>query len=301
VKLPHISVCVCTYKRPDLLKHLLEEVAAQSFDGSFEYSIVVADNDAERSAERVVAGFVGQHSVPTIYCCEPTQNIALVRNKAIKHAHGDFIAFLDDDEFPAPEWLQCLFQTCQQRSVAGVLGPVRPHFEQTPPGWITKGRFCERPEHPTGTVMDPRECRTGNVLFRAGILQKGAVPFDERFGNGGEDVDFFVRMSRKGHEFLWCNEAVAYETVPPARMKRSYMLRRALLRGRNSLKISQGRVVLILKSVVAVPLYSLVLPAAFLLGQHRFMNYCIRLCDHLGRVLALVGLNRIQERDVQAP
>ncbi len=298
MNIPHITVCVCTYKRPDLLKRLLEKTAAQPTGGAFTFSIVVADNDAARSAEPVVNGFAGQQQVPTLYCCEPRQNIALVRNKAIEHARGEFVAFLDDDEFPSPEWLRHMFQTCQQQEVAGVLGPVRPHFEQTPPRWITLGRFCERPEHPTGTVMDARECRTGNVLFRSDILEAGQAPFDERFGNGGEDVDFFVRMSLKGHRFLWCNEAVAFETVPPSRMRRSYMLRRALLRGRNSLKISQGRALLILKSFVAVPVYSFVLPLALLLGQHRFMNFCVRFCDHLGRVLALLGLNRVHERDV---
>ena len=30
-----------------------------------------------------------------IYCVEPRQNIALTRNKAIEHAKGDFIAFID--------------------------------------------------------------------------------------------------------------------------------------------------------------------------------------------------------------
>ena len=33
------------------------------------------------------------------------QNIALARNKAIENAKGDFIAFIDDDEFPLDQWL----------------------------------------------------------------------------------------------------------------------------------------------------------------------------------------------------
>ena len=74
------------------------------------------------------------------------------------------------------------------------------------------------------------------------------------------------------------------------------MLGRALLRGKNSLKLSRGRGVLVCKSLVAVPLYSLVLLFTLPFGQHRFMNYCIRLCDHLGRVLDAVGLHPMTER-----
>ncbi|HZL42267.1 MAG TPA: hypothetical protein VFD66_03190, partial [Verrucomicrobiae bacterium] len=66
--------------------------------------------------------------------------------------------------------------------------------------------------------------------------------------------------------------------------------------GRNSLKFREARVKGLLTSVVAVPVYSLILPFTLLLGQHVFMKYGIRFCDHFGRLLALVGLNPIRER-----
>ena len=47
----HISVCVCTYKRPLMLKRLLAELDRQQTGGLFTYSIVVADNDQARSAQ----------------------------------------------------------------------------------------------------------------------------------------------------------------------------------------------------------------------------------------------------------
>jgi len=41
-------------------------------------------------------------------------------------------------------------------------------------------------------------------------------------------------MIERGHAFVWCNEAVVYEVVPPVRWRRTFMLRRALLRGKVS-------------------------------------------------------------------
>jgi succinoglycan biosynthesis protein ExoM len=294
----HVDVCICTYKRPLLLKRLLEALERQQSGRAFTFSIVVADNDAGRSAQEVVTLFSARSSINTVYCCESRQNIALARNKAIEYAQGEFIAFIDDDEFPADNWLALLLKACDDFQSAGVLGPVRPHFEQPPPPWIVKGGFCERPEYPTGTVMNWGECRTGNTLFRRAILEGVGEPFNQDFGTGGEDKDFFLRMSQRGFVFVWCNEAAAYETVPPSRWTRSYMIRRALLRGRNVLKHPTGRLEIVAKSVVAVPAYSLLLPFALMLGQQSFMKYCIKFCDHLGRLLALVGLNRINERQM---
>lgn len=294
----HITVCVCTYKRPVFLQRLLAELANQQIGADCTFSVVVADNDSSRSAQEVVAAALEHCEIEIDYCCEPVRNIALVRNRAIQQAKGEFIAFIDDDEFPVAGWLANLVQTCVHHGAAGVLGPVRPHFDRPPPDWIVRGRFCERPEHPTGTLMPWRECRTGNLLFRRSILPEGSPPFDEQFGTGGEDVDFFMRMSERGHQFVWCNEAVAYESVPASRMKRSYLLKRALLRGKNSLKISRGREVAAFKSIVAVPVYLLMLPFALLFGQHQLMDCSIRLCDHAGRLLALLGLSSETERQM---
>src|SRR5437016_8540580 len=107
----HISVCICTYKRPHLLKGLLEALRGQDTKGLFTYSIVVADNDHLQSASQLVGEFTAASVSPITYCVEPRQNIALARNKAMENATGNFVAFIDDDEFPAKSWLLALFET----------------------------------------------------------------------------------------------------------------------------------------------------------------------------------------------
>lgn len=291
-----ISVCVCTYRRPELLKRALEGIAAQETGGIFTHSIVVADNDAHESARKVVEDFRSVAPIQVEYCVEPERNIALTRNRALTLAQGQYIAFIDDDEFPQKDWLLNLLNTCIERKVAGVLGPVRPYFEQEPPRWIKQGRFFERPEPQTGFVLNWEQCRTGNVLFKRSIINGMANPFDRQFGTGGEDKDFFMRMTQAGHVFVWCNEAPAFEVVPPSRWKSSYLLGRALLRGKNILKHPTGRLRGIATSVAAAPLYALALPFTMLGGQACFMKYAVKFCDHAGRLLALVGLNFISER-----
>lgn len=293
----HITVCICTFKRPQLLQRLLEKVAKQQGRDRFDVSIVVVDNDSNQSAKQTVTEFAQTFPIQTTYDTEPVASFARARNRVVANATGDFIAFIDDDEFPDDNWLLTMFETCETHGVAGVLGPVLPHFETPPPSWLVRGGFYDRPRHQTGFVMSWQESRTGNVLFRRTIIEGVEPVFNLEFALGGEDQDFFRRMMEKGHRFIWCDEAPAYETVPPHRWKRSFLLRRALLRGRMTFTQQKNRWCNIGKSMIAAPLYLAALPLLLIAGHHLFMKYLIRLGDHTGRLLAMVSLNPVKERN----
>jgi glycosyltransferase involved in cell wall biosynthesis len=289
---PHIAVCVCTYKRPALLARALEALGCQETDDRFAYSIVVVDNDRQRSAEPIVSEFADRSAIASKYCVEPRQNIALARNMAVANADGTFVAFIDDDEFPIPRWLTTLFDACIRFDADGVLGPVKPHFDQQPPRWLVAGRFYDRPTYPTGLVIDGKKGRTGNVLLRRHLFDEDPQPFRPQFLSG-EDQDFFARMIGKGHLFVWCNEALAYEVVPPMRWKRRFILKRALLSGATAPLERTFGARHVVKSLIAVPLYLALLPLALLLGQGTFMTFMTKLCDHAGKLLAIAGIEPI--------
>jgi succinoglycan biosynthesis protein ExoM len=296
-ELPHITVCICTYKRVEYLAHLLLHLAVEETGGLFTFSIVVVDNDRAFSAEPIVAAFAKCSPIDVRYLTEPRQNIALARNMALDNARGEFIAFIDDDEFPTKQWLRTLFTECEKRHVDGVLGPVKPWYQSEPPRWVVDGGFYDRPSYPTGLVIDGAKGRTGNVLLRKAIIDGESMPFRPEFRTG-EDQDFFLRMIRKGCVFTWCHEAMAYEWVPPMRWNRMFLLRRALLRGATSALRSHVGARDILKSVLAVAIYSVLLPLTLVLSQGRFMRYLVSLVDHLGKLLALAGIDPITEQYV---
>jgi succinoglycan biosynthesis protein ExoM len=293
----HISVCICTFKRPDLLQRLLDSLRNQHTDGLFTYSIVVADNDRDESAKATVHAFATSSGIATKYCTEPTPNIALARNTVVRNAYGEYLAFIDDDEFPNDEWLLLMLKTCKAYNVAGILAPVLPHFDAEPPAWLKRAGFYDRPRNETGFVMEWQESRTGNVLIRRNILNGLEQVFTPAFGAGGEDQDFFRRMNAAGHKFVWCDEAIVCETVPPHRWRRSFLIRRAMLRGQTTFRHPKNRWKNIVKSVIALPLYLFALPFLFVAGHHYFMKYTVRLFDHAGRLLALLRLNPVNERN----
>lgn len=283
------------------MNRLLKKLANQLTEGLFTYSIVVVDNDRMRSAQDIVVSFSPGCQPTVTYCMEPEPNIALARNHAIKNAEGDLIAFIDDDEFPADDWLCNLYKVQKACNVNGVLGPVKPHFDSDPPQWVKRGRFFERPTYPTGYRVAWYESRTGNVLFQRKILNGVDTPFRPEFGNAGEDMDFFRRMIDGGFTFAWCDEAAVYESVPPSRCTRSYLLKRALLRGANVGKSPRDRLKNATKSLLAIPSYVLILPILAVIGQHLFLRYLIKVCDHGSRLLSFLGLHVVTQRaDISA-
>ena len=227
LKLDHISVCICTFQRPELLSNALAGVTRQVTENAFTFEIVVVDNDYRHSAAEIVRSVQRGNATQIIYDCELEQNIALARNRSIQSATGNLIAFIDDDEYPAEEWLIRLYCAMKRYKVGGILGPVLPSFPPGAPQWLKKGNIFGRRRFPTGTRLTVRDTRTGNVLMLRSILPESANWFDPVFGRtGGEDVDFFRKQMALGWVFIWCDEAEVYETVTPERWQISFHMKK---------------------------------------------------------------------------
>jgi succinoglycan biosynthesis protein ExoM len=298
--LPHICVCICTFRRPRLLARLLKALDTQETQGAFRYDVVVVDNDKDGSARLVVEFESSLTKKPIRYFIEPEQNIALARNKAVENAKGDLIAFIDDDELPDSRWLLNMYKSLRFFETAGVLGPVLPRYDVPPPVWVVKGGFFDRPTYYSGCYLSWWLTRTGNCLLKASLFRGPGGRFEPDFGSGGEDRDFFRRMIQRGHVFVWCAEAPIEETVPPDRWNVLTMVRRALLRGKMTYLARRSYPSNLIGSYAAVMVYSVGLPVLLIgapvFGFETFMKTLIRNCDHLGKVLALFGINPVRHR-----
>lgn len=220
-----VAICITTFKRPALLKSLLTGLSELVFRKmpAPEIAIVVVDNDADRSAEEACRA--AKLRWPVKYVVEPERGIAQARNRAIAEAgDADFLAFVDDDEVPAPAWLDELLWVQANFGADVVCGSVLPRFDLGVPEWVKKGGFFDR-NYISGRSMDT--CGAGNVLIAGRVFRK-VEGFDERFAlTGAEDTHFFLRVRRAGYAIVSSGGAVVYEAIPTARASLSGVLRRA--------------------------------------------------------------------------
>lgn len=282
-----ISVCVCTYKRPDGLDQLLRALVNQK-KLAYPFEIIVVDNDAATSARDVVKRFQDHTRDPPVqYFVEPQQNIALARNRSVAEASGQWLAFIDDDESPEPGWLKEMMATLLRYHADGVFGPVIPLLPDESPPWITRGRFFERRRRRTGEAVATG--RTSNALIRASALEEREQPFDPRRGlTGGEDYLLFSSMLAGGSYFVWCDQAVVYERVPSSRTNLRWLLLRTFRGGQGyadeKMRAGGKRVYvkLIMHGLGEVGLSMLMAPLMLPFGVHRSVWWLRKGANGLG-------------------
>ncbi|MFC2168343.1 glycosyltransferase family 2 protein [Acidobacteriota bacterium] len=299
----HISVCICTFHRNKMLEHLLRNLKLQETGGRFNFSIVVVDNDAAGHAKNTVMRLKEELSLEIEYGIEEEQTIPAARNHALQLARGNYIGIIDDDEFPPPNWLITMFQAIQTFDVDGALGPVHPYFEQNPPAWLLKGRFCERPVFRTGTLLKWSQTRTGNVLLKKAVFDEHQIQFDLKWKTSGSDRAFFKQAMQAGYRFIAVEEAPVYENVSRSRWTKNYYLKRALVHGYNAHRNSVdgasafSRIAVAIKSAATLCAYTILLPFCAIRGSHMMVKCLEGGSYHLSRLFAIVGIELIKKRD----
>lgn len=305
-----VSVCLCTYKRLDSLKSLLEDLAAQT-GGPGVAEVVVVDNDAAASARELVEGLAQHYPVPLRYAVQPVQNIALTRNLGVELARGEWIAMIDDDERAPPDWLALLAATAQAQQADGVFGPVLYRLPEQTPGWLQRHDFFAQPRFATGSQPPPAKLYTNNVLIRRRTLCSEPGPFDPHYGlSGGSDVDLMSRLHAGGAKLVWCDEAAVSEVVEADRLNARWILRRYYRGGQNFAGMTlSGRfgpstwgsraalaMDVIVKLLLAVPLCLLALP----LPKHLRVLAASKLATQCGKASAFFGGHYEEYKNVRA-
>lgn len=228
--LPLISVCVCTWHRRQQLHDLLLSIGRQRHS-DFTFEVIVVDNDHSGSARSTVSSHIEANlDIKVAYVVEPRQGISFARNRAVALAKGSLLAFIDDDETAAPDWLEELL-ACQRATGAdAVFGPVLPSFAVGSRRWAVKSGLFERPRHSHCARVTSRYARTGNALVNAKwCRQRTPTCFDEALAfTGGEDYEFFLWLEQRGGALVWSEKAIVREFVPIERQRIAHLLKRSL-------------------------------------------------------------------------
>jgi succinoglycan biosynthesis protein ExoM len=290
-----VAICIATFRRTKLLQGLLEGISELTFRKvrAPDIQVIVADNDASGTAANVC------HSIhmrwPLKYVIEPRRGIAQARNRALSEATDfEFVAFIDDDETPAPAWLDELLWAQAQFHADVVSGPVLPAFTDGVPEWVKAGRFFDGPVHPNGHFLDC--CATNNVLVSRTVLDH--VPtFDEQFALCGcDDVHFFIRVRRAGFSIVSSSEAIVTERISTDRANLGWLLRRAY-RGGNSWALVESsldkrgstRLVRLVKAFGRIILGSVRVPVSLFGGKAGVTRALRSICLGAGMLTGFAG------------
>jgi succinoglycan biosynthesis protein ExoM len=221
----HVAIAIATYRRPAGLRRLLASLDAQTFQSSAvpKITILVVDNDAQST----LSVEDRRSRYPLIYTIEPAKGLANVRNACLDAAPADatFMAYIDDDEWAEPQWLDALLAMQAKAGADIVQGVVRPAYAVSAPAWMRAGHYHEVGPFEDGAPLT--HGASGNILIRRTTIAVAGARFHSDFNSsGGEDVDFFAQLLLGGARMVAASNAVAHEEIPHDRMTLRWILKR---------------------------------------------------------------------------
>lgn len=196
---PRLSVIIPNWRRDAALEKALAGLRLQR-DVPFEV-IVVSDR---------VDPPPGLTDVKWATVAEP--NVSLARNVGLAQAAGDWIAFLDDDAVPEPDWLSQL-STHIESGLGAVGGPVLgPNGVRVQWGRLDLDETGS--DTAPGTGLCAKLSGTNMIVNRAALAQVGG--FDARFAYFHDDTDLTIRLHKAGWQIGWAEGAVVHHGYHPS-------------------------------------------------------------------------------------
>lgn len=216
-----LDVCICTFRRASLAA-TIRSVAAQDVRADVAIRVIVADNDTGPSAQGCL-GEAERSGLPIRYVHAPAQNISIARNACLDAAETRWIAFIDDDEIAAPDWLRRLIAAREGHEV--VFGRSRALLDRSSvPAWMRAGRFHDNSIGDRDGAFNGYTC---NVLIDRDFLRANGIRFLESLGRtGGEDTVLFDDVRRAGGRARYVADAIVEEEIPPRRATLGWLARR---------------------------------------------------------------------------
>ena len=234
-RMPRVCVAFCTYNRSDRLLTLVRTLRAQECDEPF--WLLIVDNNSKDDTQAVLRTLATEPGRPLKFVAEPEQGIVPARNRLLlEAADAEYLLMLDDDELPAPGWMQAALNALRDDGLECVGGRVRVKFEpDARPSWLGDELlgFLAEVDHGDRPFLIKDASTpiwTANVGYRTSLFRQG-LRFDVRYSRvgkdvgGGEDVRMFESLLALQCRMGYRPDMVVDHFVESWRLQRRYFLR----------------------------------------------------------------------------
>jgi GT2 family glycosyltransferase len=241
-----ISVIICAYTelRWDDTLAAVASVRDQSYPAS--ELIVVVDHN-RRLYERLRAALPDA----TVVENSEEQGLSGSRNTGTALAHGQIVAFLDDDAVADDNWLKFMAGSYEDPSVVGVGGLTLPKWDtQRPPwfptefDWVVGCTYLGMPIHraPVRNLLGANASFKREIFGKVGGFRSGIGRARGKLPLGCEETEFCIRLHQKlpGAVLLFDNRATAWHRVTAERSRFAYYQSRCYAEGLSKAMVTRS-------------------------------------------------------------
>jgi glycosyltransferase involved in cell wall biosynthesis len=238
-----LTVCICTRDRPGYVSDCLDGLRRQTVADDL-FTVIVVDSDSAPAAAAELAELAAAHAARLIRLDEP--GVSLARNTGAWAARTPFIAYIDDDAIPAPDWVETILNAIIQpgRPPALIGGRILPQWEAPlPPWWPASLRgvlsIIEHEgsgEYRTPAVPATLEPYGANIVVHVlSLLAAGGFGGSAgRFGHSllsDEEVQLAWMLQDAGYSVRYDSRIVVYHQIQSRRLEPEWLLARLYWQG----------------------------------------------------------------------
>jgi glycosyltransferase involved in cell wall biosynthesis len=200
-----VSVIIPVYNNSDGLKKVLESLIEQNFSNN-SYEIIIADNGSSDGTLDVAKKYRENYPDLVNYVIEEKiQSSYAVRNKGIRAAKGEILAFTDSDCIPARDWLFQGLKSLRDNNVSMVAGRIEFTFRISQPNiweyFDAAGKLNQK-----SYVENAGFGATANLFLRRNLFEKYGLFLDEL--KSGGDYEFGRRLTKSGEKLIYSKGAL---------------------------------------------------------------------------------------------
>ncbi len=219
--MPKFSIIIVSWNALHHLKTFLPGVVETDYD---DYEIILADNaSSDGSAQWVRENYPGVK----IATFDANYGYCGGNNRAVPHAGGEILLFLNNDVDVEPDWLHPLAQIFEANSNVSAVQPKIKSYQE--PEFFeyagAAGGFLDKYGFPfcRGRIFDTPEKDEGQYNNSAPILWASGAAlavrrehfeecggFDEDFEFHMEEIDLCWQLWNRGYEVYYCPDSVVY-------------------------------------------------------------------------------------------
>ena len=220
-----VSVVIPTHNRAKIISRAIESALNQAYNS---IQIVIADDGSTDDTQKLVAAYGPR----VTYVRQANAGVSAARNFGMRHARGEFIAFLDSDDSWQPwkieaqvtallrhpdagiAWtdmsaiddsgrlicarhLRVMYAAYTKVLIEEVLDQVDTTGELSPAAPPEYSANAVRKGDLSRAILLGNLIHTSTVLFRRSWLERTGG-FDESFARAGEDYEFYIRLCSAG-------------------------------------------------------------------------------------------------------
>jgi len=245
--IPWVTACICTHNRVDYLRDCLDGLSNQSV-GPHAFSILVVDSGSAPEPAAALAAELRLHANARLLRLDQP-GLSLARNHAARaaaSAGADYIAYLDDDAIPAPDWIAAIQRavTTADPRPAMLGGRICPLWEAPLPAWWParlRGvlTIIEQPGTAIrwwdGAGETPEPYGANMIVHVPDLLAMGGFP--EQVGRSGasllsdEERVLSHRLRDAGHPVGYDARIVVHHQIQAERLTVGWLLARMYWQG----------------------------------------------------------------------